>query len=123
SRSWSMSCSAILTSRSSGKSRMSVRRFLRKTALPAPIIAILIIWWKSSGVLLEAGAGDPLHQLALEEDEDREHRDQRQRRDRHDVGPLGVVLAAQQVEAELDGVHILLGQDHQRQREIVPAPH
>jgi hypothetical protein len=43
-----MSCSAIVAPANSGSDRMSVSRFLTKTTLPAPIIAIfkrvLLVW-------------------------------------------------------------------------------
>ena len=44
SRSRSMSTYASRAPRNSGKERMSPVRFLEKTTLPAPIIAILIIY-------------------------------------------------------------------------------
>ena len=43
-RSASMSCRAMVAPCSSGKSKMSVSRFLVKTTLPAPTNAILVIW-------------------------------------------------------------------------------
>src|SRR5688572_24491423 len=48
-RSASMSIRAISLSASSGKLRMSPRRFLAKTVLPAPIMAIFGMRWVLSG--------------------------------------------------------------------------
>src|SRR5918998_6465827 len=126
-RSGSMSCSEISAPCSSGKLRVSVMRFLVKTTLPAPIKAILVIWvplrCRIQVRLLQARAGDPLNEVALEEDEDQQYRHNRDQRHTHEASPVRVVLTFHEAQAQSDGVGGAVLEHDQGPREVVPAPH
>ena len=83
SRSGSMSCSAISTSRSSGKARMSPSRFFVKTTLPAPMNAI-----RGHAHSLRRPEREAADELALQQRED----DDRRQRDEHRRGGDQVVV-------------------------------
>src|SRR5437764_624991 len=71
---------------------------------------------------LEAGSGDALDDVPLEEQEHQHQRKAAEQGRRHEVGVADAVGALHRREADLDRHEVRVGQDEQRPQEVVPRP-
>src|SRR4051794_194493 len=82
----------------------------------------LLLRERTGGVLLaaEAGGGDALDDLALEDEEHDDERERRQHRLRHDLGVLDAVGADDGLQAYRQGHQRRVADDDERPEEVVP---
>src|SRR3982751_6268515 len=78
-------------------------------------------WWSGTRSALEAGAGDALDDVALEQQEHRDERDGAEDGGGHGVGVADAELSLDRGQADRDRHQLRVGQDQQRPQEVVPG--
>src|SRR5579884_2361405 len=76
---------------------------------------------ETRGLPFDSGERGPLDEGALDQEEENDDRQRHAHGHRHHQAPGGIVLLAIKVQAERDGVRLLLVQEEQRPQKILPC--